>query len=167
MTHHAVRMYDFNVWATRTIINRLKELPESVYTREMQSAFTSLSKAISHIYVVERGWLAILSGQDMSEAMKHAEPLQKEMEALSLEQLEAKYECLFEDFKTALAQHEDLDASVTLNNPYAGVRETRLSEMVIQVVNHGTYHRGNITAMLRQMGFPSVMTEYALFWYSE
>ena len=35
--------------------------------------------------------------------------------------------------------------------------------MVLQVVNHATYHRGNITAMLRQMGHASVMTEYALY----
>ncbi|MEH7531611.1 DinB family protein, partial [Priestia megaterium] len=31
--------------------------------------------------------------------------------------------------------------------------------------NHGTYHRGNITAMLRQLGHPGVMTDYVLYLY--
>ncbi|MGA3513472.1 DinB family protein, partial [Lactiplantibacillus plantarum] len=29
------------------------------------------------------------------------------------------------------------------------------------------YHRGNISAMLRQIGHASVMTEFALFWYAK
>ncbi|MDF2647517.1 MAG: dinB [Paenibacillus sp.] len=59
-----------------------------------------------------------------------------------------------------------MEKRIMLDNPYTRLRDTSLSEMVLQVVNHGTYHRGNITAMLRQMGHASVMTEYALFWYS-
>lgn len=39
--------------------------------------------------------------------------------------------------------------------------------MVLHVVNHGTYHRGNISAMLHQLGDSSVMTDYAFYWYSE
>ena len=69
-------------------------------------------------------------------------------------------------FKAFLKDQSDLEKKITLDNPYAGVRETSLAEMVLQVVNHATYHRGNVTAMLRQMGYASVMTEYALFWYA-
>ncbi len=31
------------------------------------------------------------------------------------------------------------------------------------VVNHGTYHRGNVTAMLRQQGYAGVATDYLFF----
>lgn len=54
-----------------------------------------------------------------------------------------------------------------LDNPYAGIRDTSYAEIILQIVNHGTYHRGNITAMLRQMGHASTMTEYALYWYAD
>jgi uncharacterized damage-inducible protein DinB len=37
--------------------------------------------------------------------------------------------------------------------------------MILHVVNHGTYHRGNITAMLRQMGYASVPTDYGIYLY--
>nr|WP_268808308.1 DinB family protein [Paenibacillus tyrfis] len=72
-----------------------------------------------------------------------------------------------ERYRAFFRQQADLEKAIVLDNPYAGIRETRLSEIVMQVVNHGTYHRGNISAMLRQMGYASVMTEYALFWYQD
>lgn len=53
-----------------------------------------------------------------------------------------------------------------MDNPYAGILNTRYSEF-IQVVNHGTYHRGNLSAMLRQIGHSSVMREYGLFMYQD
>lgn len=164
---HSVNMYDFHVWANQTMMNRLKELPRDIYTQEVQSIFPSVSKALAHIYIVDLCWFHILSGKSMSEAMQLAWQRQDEAEAKSLEELEALFAGLSEQFRVFFSRQEDMEKAVVLDNPYAGVRNTRLSEMVMQVVNHGTYHRGNISAMLRQMGHASVMTEYALFWYQD
>ncbi|MEY9869279.1 putative damage-inducible protein DinB [Peribacillus sp. B2I2] len=41
--------------------------------------------------------------------------------------------------------------------------KTCVAELGPHVVNHGTYHRGNITAMLRQMGYASISTDYGLY----
>ena len=43
--------------------------------------------------------------------------------------------------------------------------KTAAADMILHVVNHGTYHRGNITAMLRQMGYASVPTDYGIYLY--
>ncbi|EGL18030.1 hypothetical protein HMPREF9413_4314 [Paenibacillus sp. HGF7] len=61
----------------------------------------------------------------------------------------------------------DLDERFMLDNPYTRKRDTSYAEVLFQVANHGTYHRGNLSAMLRQIGQSSVMTEYALYWYTE
>nr|WGD63985.1 DinB family protein [Bacillus subtilis]WGD77187.1 DinB family protein [Bacillus subtilis] len=34
-----------------------------------------------------------------------------------------------------------------MQNPSSGIMKTTVSELLPHVVNHGTYHRGNITAM--------------------
>ncbi|MDQ0896569.1 DinB family protein [Paenibacillus sp. V4I7] len=166
MTHPALEMYDYHVWANQTILNRLKELPQDVYNKEIQSVFPTISKAIAHIYLVDACWLDILSGKSMKEAMADSAPLTAGVESKGMEEMEKLYVQISERFKTLLNQQENMEKRIMLDNPYAGQRDTSLSEMVLQVVNHGTYHRGNITAMLRQMGYASVMTEYALFWYS-
>lgn len=164
---NAVTMYHFHVWANQTMINRLKELPRDVYTQQIQSIFPSVSKALAHIYFVDLCWFHIISGIGMKEAMELALQQQEETESGSLEELEAKYADLSVRFKALLESQDDLEQEIVLDNPYAGVRSTKLSEMVLQTVNHATYHRGNISAMLRQMGHASVMTEYALFWYQD
>lgn len=165
MTKLAVEMYNYHVWANQTMINRLKELPHEVYEKQITSVFPTIAKAMAHIYLVDLSWFEIASGISMIEALEASRAYTEAVECKSLEELERLYHELSERFKVFLSEQEDLDRVIVIDNPYAGVRETRLSEIILQIVNHATYHRGNVTAMLRQMGHASVMTEYALFWY--
>lgn len=166
MENTAKQMYEYHVWANQTMINRLKELPDEVYTNEILSVFSSVSKVITHIYIVDTSWLNILCGKSMREAMVEANWLKEQTEAKSVREMELLYAELAERYRTVLNTLNNMEETITIDNPYAGVRDTSYSEIVLQIVNHATYHRGNITAMLRQMGHASVMTEYALFWYS-
>jgi uncharacterized damage-inducible protein DinB len=166
MTQTAESMYDFHVWANQTLINRLKELPPEVFRQEILSVFPTVAKVIAHIYLTDRCWLDILGGMSMKVAMEASWQITEATERQSLAELEALYTELSLRFKAFLQDQPDLEKKITLDNPYAGVRDTSLAEMVLQVVNHATYHRGNVTAMLRQMGYASVMTEFALFWYA-
>lgn len=167
MTHHCMTMYAFHVWANKRVIERLKELPDEVAHQEINSVFPTVAKALTHIYVVDNGWLGIISGNSMADEMAKAEQLRETAESRSIAELEGMFDGLAEQFKAFLHKQTDLEQTIVLDNPYAGVRDTSLAEMVMQVVNHGTFHRGNISAMLRQLGHSSVMTEYALYWYSK
>ncbi|MGO4545385.1 DinB family protein [Paenibacillus sp. 2TAB23] len=167
MTNHSTRFYDYHVWANKIIFNRLKQLPQHVYKQEIQSVFSSVSKVMAHIYRVDCCWLDILMGKSMNEAMQASIQMEADAEAKSLEELETMYDDLSMRFKACINEHEDLEKEVVLDNPYAGILNTRYSEFIIQVANHGTYHRGNLSAMLRQLGHSSVMTEYGLFMYQD
>ncbi|MBP1966801.1 DinB family protein [Paenibacillus aceris] len=166
MTEQVRNMYDFHVWANQTMLTHLKKLGEDICTREIQSVFPTVLKVIAHIYVVDSGWLDMMNGKSMNEAMADSVQLTADAESKSIEEIETMYIQLSERFRAFLDTQATLEETIVLDNPYAGVRDTSLAEMLLQVVNHGTYHRGNITAMLRQMGHASVMTEYALFWYA-
>ncbi|OPH51970.1 damage-inducible protein DinB [Paenibacillus ferrarius] len=166
MSHIARTMCDFHVWANQTMLTHLQKLPKEVYTREIQSAFPTISKGISHIYLVDTCWLDIVAGKSMKEAMAIDPEWSQDIEMTNIEEMIVLYAELAERFKAFLDQQADLDTKLVVDNPYAGVRDTSMTEMILQIVNHATYHRGNITAMLRQMGHASVMTEYALYWYS-
>ncbi|KAA6449694.1 hypothetical protein FZC77_20815 [Bacillus swezeyi] len=72
---------------------------------------------------------------------------------------------LGERYKTLFHLKENFNKSLVIENPAGDIMETSVSALVPHVVNHGSYHRGNITAMLRQMGHPSVMTDYGLYLY--
>ncbi|MBT2724503.1 DinB family protein [Bacillus sp. ISL-46] len=167
MVNHVENLYNYHVWANQRIIDHLKTLSPEKYQKEMKSVFSSVSKVLSHIYLVDYGWLNILEGQNMNEAMQSSLQLQEKIEKLPIEDLEMEFHTLSTRFKSFLESQEDIEKRIMLDNPWASLRETSLSEMILHVVNHGTYHRGNISAMLHQLGDSSVMTDYAFYWYSD
>ncbi|RNB79239.1 damage-inducible protein DinB [Brevibacillus fluminis] len=160
-------MYDFHIWANLTMLNYLQELPAGMYEQELTSVFPTISSVMPHIYVTDRCWLEIMNGTNMSEALEHSNQIKEEIAKAGIADLKELFSQSAEKYREFFATHENMDAAIVVDNPYAGVRENSYAQIVLQVVNHATYHRGNITAMLRQLGHPSTMTEYALYWYTK
>ncbi|MFC9601533.1 DinB family protein [Peribacillus butanolivorans] len=163
MTHPALKMYDYHVWANGVIIDRLKEFPQDIYHKEIQTGFSSVSKVLSHIYLTDYAWFEIISGKSMNEAMASTDQLREEVETKSIEEIKKIFHDLSERNKALLNSQEDIEKLIEVDNPYAGFLETSISESVLHVVTHGSYHRGNIATMLRQMGHTSVMQDYGLY----
>ncbi|MNS06620.1 DinB family protein [compost metagenome] len=166
MTNHPVEMFKYHTWANQTILGRIKELPSSVLSQEVNTSFPTIAHALSHIYTVDKMWYLVLTGTDMREALQSCMPLNKSI-LYSLNEFGNIFAELSEQFSEWFGSQADLEQTILLDNPFAGIRQTRLSEIVLHVVNHGTYHRGNISTMLRQLGHASTMNDYSLFWYQE
>ncbi|WP_439022155.1 DinB family protein [Bacillus thuringiensis] len=167
MTHPALIMYKYHVWANEVIIDRLKELPQDIYHKEIQSGFSSVSKVLSHIYLTDYAWFDIILGKSMNEAMVSTNQLREQVETKNIEEMKKLFQDLSERNKSLLNSQEDIDKLIVVNNPYAGLLETSISESVLHIVTHGSYHRGNIATMLRQMGQTSVMQDFGLYLYSK
>ncbi|MBB6636850.1 DinB family protein [Cohnella thailandensis] len=166
MTNHPVEMYKYHAWANQTILGRIKELPSSVLRQEVNSSFPTIAHALSHIYAVEKAWYLVLTGTEMPEALQETFPLHESV-LTTVEEYATNFAQLSELYSEWFRTQTDLEQTILLDNPYAGIRQTRLSEIVLHVVNHGSYHRGNVSTMLRQLGHASTMNDYALFWYQE
>lgn len=165
MTRLELQLYEYNEWANGQIFNRLKELPKDVYREEIQSVFSSMSRVLAHVYLSDLGWLEVFSGNDMEHALVLQEQLKEDTESKELEEMEVMFLKLSERYKLFFNQLEGSDKPLMVENPNGDIMETSVFEQVPHVVNHGTYHRGNITAMLRQMGYASVPTDYGLYLY--
>lgn len=166
MRNLPVEMYNYHTWANQTILNRINELPSSVLSQEVNSSFPTIAHALSHIYTVDKMWYMILTGTDMREALPACIPLNEKI-LNSVEEYAEIYAKLSEQYRETFRSQADLEQTILLDNPFAGIRQIRLSEIVLHVVNHGTYHRGNLSTMLRQLGHASAMHDYALFWYQK
>lgn len=166
MTNYPAVMYNYHTWANQTILQRIKELPSSVLSQEVNSSFPAVANALSHIYAVDKMWYLVLTGTAMREALQACMPLNERI-LQSVEDYAKSFDELAEQYRKWLRSEADLEQTLLLDNPYAGIRQTSLAEIVLHLVNHGTYHRGNISAMLRQLGHASVMNDYAFYWYQE
>ncbi|KFN02271.1 damage-inducible protein DinB [Bacillus clarus] len=166
MKDYIIKQFDYHVWANARIFDRLKELPASIYQEEIQSVFLSIKDTLVHIYIVDQVWLHILNGKSMSKAIQGREQLQKQIETKTMDELEILFSDVAKQYKEFLNEQKDVSEVFVIENPYVGKLETSKLELVQHVVNHGTYHRGNITAMIRQLGYTSTMTDFVLYLHS-
>ncbi|PEP48214.1 DinB family protein [Bacillus pseudomycoides] len=164
--NHPIAMYNYHIWANQTILGRIKELPSSVLSQEVNSSFPTIAHALSHIYAVDKMWYLVLTGNGMQEALQACIPLNESILS-SVDEYAHNFAELAEQYREWFRSQTDLEQTILLDNPFASIRQTRLSEIVLHVVNHGTYHRGNVSTMLRQLGHASTMNDYSLFWYQE
>ncbi|QYR24302.1 DinB family protein [Paenibacillus sp. sptzw28] len=166
MNQNILQFYDYHVWATRKLIEHLKEVPQDIYEAEFQSVFSSFSQALSHIYRADNVWLAGISGESFDNIRAKAFQWEEELKGLSLEEIRTKFEELFDRYRSSLHQRMDGDTKIEFKHPSYGSLKTNIFEIVQNVVNHGTYHRGNITDMLRQKGHPGTPTDYIVYLYT-
>ncbi len=160
-----LKQFDYHDWANTRLFNRLKELPsyETIFSEKIQSVFPSIKDTVTHIYITDQVWLHILHGKSMNEAIQDRENLRKQIETKSLHELEKMFENMANQYKEFLSTIQDVNTVFVIENPYAGALDTSILELVQHVVNHGTYHRGNITAMIRQLGYSSTMMDFVLY----
>ncbi|MCM3457244.1 DinB family protein [Heyndrickxia oleronia] len=163
--NHAKNMYKYHVWANKVLLERINELPNNVLYEEVSSSYPNIAQTFSHIYVVDVMWLQVLKGMDMQEALEASMVILEKANSYSLDEFVKYFEELALQYEEWMTSQRDLEQKINLNNPWSGARETAYSEILFHVANHGTYHRGNITTMLRQLGYASTMNDFCLYWY--
>lgn len=163
--HHALQLYDYHVWANNKLFERLKELPEEIFNQEVQSIFPSLAATFNHIYMVDTIWLGVMRQKTMVEIQASIAKVQEHTKNKGLQEMEKLFYQLAKEYQGFLNSESDLDKEISPEHPQFGRLNTHLSELVQHVVNHGTYHRGNLSAMIRQQGFSGVPTDYVFYLY--
>ncbi|MGG0188463.1 DinB family protein [Bacillus rhizoplanae] len=166
MKHPALQTYDYHVWANKRLFEHLKTLPTDVWSTEVQSVFPSISQTFVHMYITDTIWLHTLSDKTFDEVKASAIQLSEKIKGTSMEEMEQLFLNSSEDYQAFFAHQENLDKTVSPKHPQFGQLETNIFELIQHVVNHGTYHRGNITAMLRQLGYTGTPTDYIFYLYA-
>lgn len=167
MENNARQLYDYHVWANHKFFERLKELPDEIYKQEIQSVFSTIADTLAHIFVADTIYLSVIRGDDMEDTQVAITQAEQKVKDAGLKEMEVYFHDLTEQYQTFMDQEEDLGRAITVEHPQSGKLDTSLCEMIQHVVNHGTYHRGNITAMIRQQGLTSVMNDYIVYLYEQ
>lgn len=165
MEKQTLEQYDYHKWANNRVLDHLKELPDEVYAGEIESVFSSVEEVITHIYQTDGMWLSVMSGDSFDETMSIINQLKENIEGQNLNGMRNLYSGMNKEYESFLLEQNDLKSRLIIEHPKYGKLETSVAQMVKHVVNHGTYHRGNITAMLRQQGHAGVPTDYIFYLY--
>ena len=152
-------LYEYNSWANRRVIESCAQLNADQFTRDLVSSFHSVRDTLAHILGAEWLWLERWHGRSHS-SLPFAE------EFSDVDTIRARWEEVERDLTDFVASLTDEDlARVYEYKTTAGVPQASPAWQMLQhLVNHGTYHRGQIATMLRQLGNKSQSTDLIAFY---
>jgi uncharacterized damage-inducible protein DinB len=149
----------FNIWATQKIADIILTLPQENQVKEMPSSFFSLQKTILHMWDAESIWW---------QRMKLAERINRPGENFNGTTADA-VKGLLEQSKH---WEEWINGATDMALEHVFQYKTLTGEqfkqpiwqMLLHVFNHGTYHRGQLINMLRQLGIEKLpATDFIIF----
>lgn len=150
-------LYAYNRWANGRLLAVAATLRHELLIRDLGASYASVWGTLGHILWAEWLWL----GRWLEPPCTGSNPLEcSELGALRMRWAEIERQQL--EFLRRLTAAE-LDRRISYENP-PGTRWTyTLRQMLQHVVNHSTYHRGQVAAMLRQLGAVPPPTDYLVF----
>jgi uncharacterized damage-inducible protein DinB len=154
-----VALVEFNAWANRRILGVVAALTPEQFTKELGSSFSSVKGTLIHIFGVEWVWLERLQGRSPAAIPDVKEFVELPKLAARYEEHEAnllRYVC-----NISQAELEEVMEYKTLS---FGPGKNPRWQMIHHVVNHGTYHRGQVVALLRQLGAKGVGTDLITYY---
>ncbi|MFD0677185.1 MULTISPECIES: DinB family protein [unclassified Paenibacillus] len=163
MLQHPHKMYDYHVWANDRLFAHLDQLPKEAFHAEVTSVFPSVSQTFGHMYLFEQLFMTVLAEVPNEDIFPKIPGWTEEAQGKSVDEMRQLFAGVAEHFRDLLRRTPEPDKTMTIQHPQYGRIDTHFSEILRHVVNHGTYHRGNVTAMLRQQGFSGVPTDYMFY----
>ncbi len=163
MLQHPHLLYEYHVWANEQWFTHLEQLPKEVFHTEVTSVFPSVSQTFGHLYLFDQLWKDVLAEVPNEDIFPKIPVWTEEAKGKDAAEMRQLFAGVTEQFRALLQRTPDPDKAMTIEHPQYGRLDTQFSDILRHVVNHGTYHRGNITAMLRQQGYAGVPTDYIFY----
>jgi uncharacterized damage-inducible protein DinB len=143
----------YNRWANTRLLEAAGKVSAEDFVRDLGASFGSLQGTLIHILWGERGWLRFWQvGAFVPRPGPGEYP-----DFLSLRSAWASHQLAYDAYLLGVTEAE-LDTPRTLD-----VHTYTLGELAEHILNHSTYHRGQVAVLLRQLGHVPPSTGYRHF----
>lgn len=147
---------NYNAWAVRTMAEWLKTKDADLLDKSVASSFSSIRLTLIHILESQEFWFAAASGAPFAQGTHDIDETANIIDALVGHAQE------FAAYVNELSD-EELQKNIHLKTEWFESNRSRF-EYLHHAVNHGTYHRGQIVTIGRNLGFTDApMTDYNFF----
>jgi uncharacterized damage-inducible protein DinB len=155
---HIQRRLKYHHWAADKIWEALEAVTAEQLDRKWGGSFGTGRALLRHVAGVERLWCDRWNGQSPKSlpdypATHGGREFRQEWERIKPDQ---------KRFVDALSQQR-LDGDITYVNIKGETWTYALADVLEHLVNHGTYHRGQLTQLLRDLGLPAPSTDFLFF----
>jgi uncharacterized damage-inducible protein DinB len=151
-------LFAYNDWANRRLLVAAGSLTNGEFTRDMRTSHTSIQGTFVHILWGEWLWVRRWRGESPKVVFTTAE-------YRNVAELVDRWSDVQREQGEFVDQLSEglLNSRVTYENLHGQRWEYSLAHMMQHVVNHSSYHRGQITALLRQLTYVPPATDLLVF----
>jgi uncharacterized damage-inducible protein DinB len=154
----AVRLFDYTVWANHRVLRSAATLSVDDFKRDLRSSHGGVRGTLTHAMGAEWIWLERFKGVSHTRGIDEGEfP-----DVVALRDRWTLIEGHRRDWLASLRE-SDLSAIVSYRTLAGAEFADPLWRLVQHVVNHTTYHRGQVITLLRQLGTWVVSTDLVLW----
>lgn len=154
MKQHWIEILKYNLWANQRTINLLNQYDEKIIIQNIVNSFSSIELTMKHLWGAEKIWLMRLQGNSTATFPNFDGSVQEVFQTglkVSKDFL-AFIENQKEDFFESTCNFQD-SSGIAYSIP--------VSQIIHHIMNHSTYHRGQITTLGRQADFGEIKsTDY-------
>jgi uncharacterized damage-inducible protein DinB len=152
------RLLDYGSWANRKLVRAAATLGTDDFKRELGGSHGGVRGTLTHIMGAEWIWLERWKGLSPTKRIDEGEfqnvlQLRERWKAIEAHR-DAWFDSLRERELVEILRYRTLDGK-----PYGAP----LWQLVQHVVNHGSYHRGAVSHMLRQFGGKPPSTDMVFY----
>ena len=155
-------LIDYHYWARNRMLDAVAALTPEQYSRDLGSSFRSVRDTLVHLYSAEWAWYQRWQGTSPT----HMLSPDQFPDVASLRKDWVEHEARTRAFVDGLDE-----AGVTRVIEYkllsGAAGSSPLWQMAQHVVNHASYHRGQVTTMLRQLGAAPAKSMDMIGYYRE
>jgi uncharacterized damage-inducible protein DinB len=151
-------LFDYNAWANTRVLGAVESLPPEQFFRDLGNSFPSVRDTLAHILGAEWIWLRRWHGESPSQGLPAAD-------FPTAASLRGRFSAVEGERRAFLdtVSEERLARPFTYRDMAGNQHVLPLVHSLAHVVNHGTYHRGQVTTLLRQLGATPVSTDMSRF----
>jgi len=151
-------LYSYNRWANARSLEGASAVSSADFTKEVGGSFASLRGTLAHVYGAEWIWLERWRGTSPRK-------LPFSLDFPDVETIRSRWQDVEREQKEFL---DSLDAGrlaevISYVNLKGETFAYPLRRMLQHVVNHSTYHRGQVATLLRQLGATPLSTDLLLY----
>jgi uncharacterized damage-inducible protein DinB len=153
------KLVRYKAWANELLYAGLAQLPEAALTQPDPIIFGNLLRTLHHTYAMDYVWRSHLLGQPHGLTSRNPDfcpPFTEVRDA------QRAIDAWFVDYADGLAD-DVRNETVTFQFIGGGPGEMTREDILLHVVNHGTYHRGHVAGMMHRQGTQAPTTDYPVF----
>jgi uncharacterized damage-inducible protein DinB len=155
-------LLDYHYWARDRVLDAASGLTADQFSRNLGSSFGSVRDTLAHIYSAEWAWYSRWNGTSPAAML----PADEFPDVASIRQAWTAHEVKMRAFLESLGE-----PGVTRVFEYKGFGGQPGSsvfwQMLQHLVNHASYHRGQVTTLLRQLGAAPARSMDMIAFYRE